>query len=32
MNRLLQALAAYLCPSCGWWAETGHICHPADRN
>lgn len=29
--KLLHTLAAYLCPLCGWWAENGHTCHPADR-
>lgn len=31
MIRRLATLAAYLCPQCGWWAESGHQCHPADR-
>lgn len=31
MRRLIRALAAWLCPDCGWWAENGHTCHPADR-
>ena len=32
MIRRLATLAAYLCPLCGWWAEQGHSCHPADRH
>jgi hypothetical protein len=31
MRRLIAALAAGICPQCGWWAEPGHQCHPADR-
>lgn len=31
MTRFLRTLASYLCPLCGWWAESGHTCHPADR-
>jgi len=31
MRHLLATLSSYLCPLCGWWAETGHVCHPADR-
>jgi hypothetical protein len=32
LRRLTAALAAWsTCPLCGWWAEQGHVCHPADR-
>lgn len=31
MRRQLVSFGAYLCPLCGWWAEPGHQCHPADR-
>lgn len=31
MRHLIRAMAATICPVCGWWAEAGHQCHPADR-
>lgn len=29
--RTIRRLAAVICQQCGWWAEPGHQCHPADR-
>ncbi len=32
MIRLIATLATWTtCPLCGWWAQPGHACHPADR-
>jgi hypothetical protein len=32
LHRLIAALANWaVCGQCGWWAQPGHQCHPADR-
>jgi hypothetical protein len=32
MRRLTAVLTVWsTCPDCGWWAQEGHVCHPADR-